>query len=62
MKLSPPGSVGGPCLEPCRHEQCVWKRALARKLCKRCSRPVGYDLGLEWDDETDDVRHITCPT
>jgi len=62
MKLFPPGSVGGPCLTPCRHEECLWKRALARKVCNLCSKPIGFDREFRIDKTADDIQHINCPT
>jgi hypothetical protein len=40
--LPAPGSMYGPCQEPCEHPACEYTRGEAAKVCRHCAKPIGY--------------------
>ncbi len=44
--LLPPGTVPGPCAEPCEHQGCIEVRALASLNCIICEKTIGYSVPI----------------
>ena len=55
--LSTPGTLFGPCAEPCQHSDCSSIRMIAETLCHFCEKPIGFDTRFYKDN---DYVHATC--
>jgi hypothetical protein len=41
----------GPCLEPCEHRSCRQMREDAASLCRICSRPIGWNNPIYYEEQ-----------
>jgi hypothetical protein len=58
-RIPAPGTVYGPCSDPCEHVDCAQARAKAGKLCVRCAKPIGYEISF-YQTEYGDYAHGCC--
>jgi hypothetical protein len=45
-RLPEPGTEFGPCIEPCKHRDCLASRQMAEAICPECKKPIGYGVGF----------------
>ncbi len=57
--LPGPGSIWGPCDEPCSHSDCGLTHEQARTECELCNEPIGFENRF-YDDREHGLVHAGC--
>ncbi len=57
-ELGKPGTVFGPCKDPCLHAACVVLRECADTICPLCEEPIGY--GRRFIERRGQRVHTSC--
>ena len=60
-----PGTMHGPCMEPCTHRDCAMSRKDADKVCRHCGKTIGYETlyfadGNPDGDKYSELVHYIC--